>query len=431
MKQKYLIAAGCIIALLAISFYVYDSSNNTNKGDIYAKTTRGDLEISVTTTGELDAKSSVKIQGPRGIRNAQIWRVKIASIVPEGTLVEKGQVIAQLDKSELMDKLKQKENELIKVQSEYTTATLDTALTLREARDQLINLSFEMEQKKLELEQSAYEPPATIKQVEIALSKAKRDYNQAKENYAIKEQQAIAKVKSSKTNLIAAQSEAASLRTLVGGFTIKAPEKGMLIYERERNGNKKKEGSDISAWNPVVAQLPNLTSMVSRTYVNEVDIRKIKKGQNVRIGLDAFPDKQMTGKVVGVANVGEQKPNTDAKVFEVEVLLEQSDTTLRPAMTTSNVIVADVRKNCLHIPLEALHVEGDSITYVFAKSGISYTKQQVFVGETNDQDAEITSGLTEGQEVLLSVPKGGESKEMILISNAKAPGSDLSEVSQK
>ncbi len=417
MKRISLIV-GAIIVLGAITYALIPQASTDQ--DIYVAVAQGDFEISVTTTGELDAENSVRITGPQGMRAAQLWQVQINKIVPEGTVVEKGQFVAELDKSGLIDKLRQRENDLTKAESEFTQATLDTTLTLREARDQLVNLRFEMEQKKLELEQSAYEPPATIKQVEISLQKAQRDYDQAKENYNVKVAQAEAKVKSARASLINEQNTVGFLRDLMSKFVINAPENGMLIYHRDWDGVKKREGSTISAWNPVVATLPDLTAMVSRTYVNEVDIRKIKKGQQVRIGLDAFPDKKLTGEVTLVANVGEQKPNSDAKVFEVQVRVNETDPPLRPAMTTSNVIVASVAKSVLSIPLEAVHAQGDSITYVFKKDGIGYLKQQVAVGATNDQSAIIEQGLTTQDFVMLSMPEGGEEKTLITLEGEPA-----------
>jgi hypothetical protein len=155
--------------------------------------------------------------------------------------------------------------------------------------------------------------------------------------------------------------------------------------------------------------------MLSKTYVNEVDIRKIKKDQIVRIGLDAFPEKKLNGKVVSVANVGEQMPNSDSKVFEVNIQVNESDTTLRPAMTTSNSIVANKLKDVLFVPLECLHSQGDSLTYVFKKSGASFTKQQVKIGQTNDNEAVVMEGVKEGEDVYLSVPKNAESKQLVLL----------------
>ena len=57
--------------------------------------------------------------------------------------------------------------------------------------------------------------------------------------------------------------------------------------------------------------------MISKTYVNEIDVSKVKAGQKVEIIVDAFPERSYTGTVTSVANIGEQLPNADAKVFEV------------------------------------------------------------------------------------------------------------------
>ena len=84
------------------------------------------------------------------------------------------------------------------------------------------------------------------------------------------------------------QLEMGQLQTVSDGFTITAPSDGMLIYSREWGG-KKEPGSRVSAWNPVVAELPDLTDMISKIYVNEVDISKVSKGQDVSIKIDAFP----------------------------------------------------------------------------------------------------------------------------------------------
>ena len=141
------------------------------------------------------------------------------------------------------------------------------------------------------------------------------------------------------------------------------------------------------------------------------------KGQIVFIGLDAFPDKKLSGKVMQVANMGEQKPNSDAKVFEVTIELNEMDTTLRPGMTTSNKIIAETVKEVLYVPLECLHSQGDSITYVFKKSGLGIERQEVKVGKTNDNEAIIEDGLAENEKLYLSIPTNPEDKNLVLLSD--------------
>lgn len=193
-------------------------------------------------------------------------------------------------------------------------------------------------------------------------------------------------------------------------FTITATEAGMLIYKRDWRGNKMGVGAQVSAWDPVVATLPDLTKMISKTYINEVDINKVTKGQEVAVGLDAFPDKALSGIVLEVANMGQQRPNSDSKVFEIIVELYESDTTLRPGMTTSNNIVAEVLEDVLFIPVEAVHSQGDSITYVITKEGMTMAKQEVLLGKSNSDEVIILEGIREGTTVYLSDPEGLEDK---------------------
>jgi len=130
----------------------------------------------------------------------------------------------------------------------------------------------------------------------------------------------------------------------------------MVIYVREWNGKKKTVNSMVSPWDPTVATLPDLSVMESLTYVNEIDVRKLRLGQPVTVTLDADPSKVLRGTVKQVANVGEQRPNSDAKVFEVVVDIEKPDTTLRPGMTTGNEVETEALSDVLYIPLDALAV---------------------------------------------------------------------------
>ncbi len=330
-------------------------------------------------------------------------------------MVKKGDWIATLDRSEFQNKFTAKQIELDKALSKFNQTQLDTTLQLRQSRDELINLKYGVEETAIVLEQSKFEPPATIKQAEINMDKAKRAYEQALENYKIKKRQNIEKMREVNAELRKVQAENDGMTKVLAEFNVMAPEEGMVIYEKGWDGKPIKAGSQIQMWEPTVATLPDLTKMQSKTYVNEVDVRKVKMGQKVDVGLDAYPDKKLTGVVTKVANVGEQRPNSDAKVFEVSVEIDGTDPTLRPSMTTSNKIIATVVDSALYIPLESLHSEFDSITYVFKKSGLNTVKQEVVIGETNANDAVLLSGLSQDDRIYVSVPLGLEDQKIELL----------------
>lgn len=432
MKRNLIIAAG-VVVVLVISYMIVKGNKSGDLSDILSAVKKGRFKVEIETTGELEAKNSVKIMGPQQLRNFQIWQVTIQSIVDEGTVVKKGDWIATLDRSEFQNKFNAKQIELDKASSKYNQTQLDTTLTMRQSRDELINLRYAVEEKEIVLEQSKFEPPATIKQAEINLEKARRAYDQAVENNKIKKKQNIEKMREVSGDLRKVQAEFDGMNKVLQSFSVTAPEDGMVIYEKGWDGKPIKAGSQIQMWEPTVATLPDLTKMQSKTYVNEVDVRKVKVGQSVEVGLDAYPDKKLTGVVVRVANVGEQRPNSDAKVFEVAVEINGTDLSLRPSMTTSNKIIASVTDSTLYVPLESLHSQFDSITYVLKKKGLKIIKQEVMVGETNANDAVILAGLSQDDRVYLSVPAGLEEQQVELLSqmNGKRQKKDKEEVPQE
>ncbi len=404
--------------LLSITVMFFGAcSGGSGKGKAQAKSLtttvkKGEFKIYVAATGELKAKNSEEIKGPSGMRSAQIWQATISDMVPEGTVLKAGDYVATLDRTELETKLKEAQTEIDKTQTQLQQATIDTAIELRGIRDDLVNLKFSMEEKKLQVEQSKYEPRMVIQQAEIDLEKSNRDYTQLQKRYELTQTKSKAKISEILATLSQVELRRQRLVDLDNQFVVKAPKDGMVIYARSWNG-KVGPGSQISTWDPVVAELPDLSIMISKTYVNEVDISKVQKGQDVKIKVDAFPDRSYLGQVITVANVGEQLQGYDAKVFEVTVQLSEVDSILRPAMTTSNEVLTYTFQDVLYLPLEA--IQSDSVSFVFKKLAGKIVKQEVLTGETNDNEVIIEHGLNENDEVLLLIPDDADNLLLVPI----------------
>ena len=407
MKKKVLIPLVALAIILVIIWqFTGESGPAVNMIKVPVKS--GEFKIAVTTTGELEAKNSERIRGPQNLRSLRIFNdIKINKLIPEGTIVDSGDFVADLDRTEVESKLKDLETELEKLESQYTRTKLDTTLTLRRKRDDLLNLNFALEERQIEVDQSKFEPPAIQRQATINLEKAKRTYSQTLENYDLEEEKAAAEVWEVFATLQQKRRKKERMLNILSQFTVYAPKNGMVIYARSWGGNKKKTGSTISTWDPVVATLPDLSQMIVKTYVNEIDISKIYKGQFVEIGVDAFPDNSYKGEVVEVANIGEQKQGSNAKVFEVVIDVSESDSILRPAMTTKNSIVTAMIDSCLFIPLEALF-NTDSTTYVYTDRGRSIIKQQIVTGQSNENEIIVVQGLEPDNQVYLTPPENSD-----------------------
>lgn len=407
MKRRWVFVVIIVAVLGAV--VIYSATRKDKTIMLKAKVESGKFDVIVSTTGELQALNSVDIRGPEGLRDARVHNVKLVDLVPEGTIVKAGDYIASLDKTEATSSLQSMEDQIERDEASLRQTQLDTTMSLRDYRNQIKDLEYALEERQIVLDQSKFEPPATIRQAEMNLDKAKRAYEQAKNNYSLRKEQSGASMVKAEINLKRQYQQRNQLINVLDQFTVFAPQPGMVIYKKEWGGAKRKVGSQISAWDPVVATLPDLTKMVSKTYVNEIDISKIAVGQEVTIGVDAFPEKRYTGKVTVVANVGEQLPNSDAKVFEVLVLLNESDTTLRPAMTTVTQIRTNTYDNVKFVPLEAVH-SNDSMSYVYLTD--SKIRQIVDLGEANENFIIVNEGMDAGKEVFLTVPEEGEKWEI-------------------
>lgn len=414
MNKKRIVIIS-VITLISI-YFIYRYFPPSNDDEIYltAKVKKADFLSEVITSGEAQSTSLKKINGPSNLRKFRLNNIKIQDLVAEGTIVKKGDYVGRLDPSSVNEQILDARLNLESAESKYTQEQLDTTLSLKQERNAIKDLRFSMEETRLELKQSIYEPPATIKKLEINLEKAERGLREKLENYKIKKRQANARMVEVGTQVSKIKKKLDDLLTLLKSFTIFSDGNGMITYDKNWDGSKKKVGSEISPWNPTIASLPDLTQMESRTYANEVDIRKIKKDLPVKVGFDAFPDIEMEGIVTSVANVGEKKRGSDIKVFQVMIKLNGTNENIKPGMTTSNKILTFEKKNVLSIPLEAIFSK-ESITYVYKKSGFAITKNEIKIGDSNNDSIIITEGLSEGDVVYLNKPEGYEASKIAML----------------
>ncbi len=411
-KKKIAYILGTIVLLIIA--YSYFNSSSESDVSLTSKTIKGTFLNEVFISGEAQSTSSKEINGPSNARRFNIYQIKIQDLVAEGTVVKKGDYIGKLDASEVNGKLNEAQLNLEKAESRYTQQKLDTTLTLKQERNTIKDLLFNIEEDKLELERSAYESPATIRSLEIKIQKTERDLKEKRADYSIKKRQANAKMIIVGTEVSKIKKKIEDLLKLQKEFTIFSDDDGMVTYVKEWNGTKKKVGSTVTPWQPAIASLPDLTKMESKTYSNEVDIRKIKKGLTAKIGFDAFPDIELDGVVTNVANVGETKAGSDIKLFQVLIKLNETNKNIRPGMTTSNKILISQQDDVLMIPLEAVFAK-DSISYTYVKSGLSINKAQIELGESNNEVVIVKKGLEENDVVYLSKPDGLEEKSITLL----------------
>ncbi|MCU4164714.1 efflux RND transporter periplasmic adaptor subunit [Carboxylicivirga caseinilyticus] len=402
-KKTYFILSTLVLIFLAI--YILTPAKTDVSNYLSTPVIKGNFISQVYSTGQLQTENSELIVLPQEMnsRNIDLYEIKVTSIVEEGTEVDSGGYVATLDHAAVEELRTKAAEDYETAYNAYEDAKIDTNLNLSTLRDELLNAMVDLEEKKIVLDQSVYESPAVRRQAQLDVERTKRDLEQKESNYSLKQKQDEYKVFRAFEQVRKQQKRIDDIDKLFDQLEVKAPKPGLVIYSYDRFGKKIKAGATISRWRPQIAELPDLSSMISKTFINEIDISKIKIGQKVTIGIDAFPEKSFDGEVIKVANIGQVIPNGDAKVFEVTVKVEGYDKDLRPAMTTSNIINTADLEDVLYVPMEAVF-SNDTLSYVFVE-GRQVKKQIVALGAANENFVVLNEGVNEGEILLMNQPE--------------------------
>jgi HlyD family secretion protein len=190
---------------------------------------------------------------------------------------------------------------------------------------------------------------------------------------------------------------------------IKAPFDGIVIhYETFRDGEKRKprEGDSVFMGQPIL-YLPDISKMIVKTKVREIDLFKLSLGQKGVIQVDAYPDTVFQGDLtfIGALATSESTEPGQEKYFQVIFTLQQEDKRLRPGMTCRVSIISQQVKQAVTVPTQALFADADGdICYVQGGWG-GYEKRKVRVGAQNEDLVEILEGLKVGEKVSLVRPE--------------------------
>lgn len=401
-----------IPAVIIIFLIIFTRKSNSATDRITAKVTRGVFSSLVFSSGQLESEKSENINIPDKLkdRNLRIWELAITDMIDEGTPVDSGDYVATLDHQVVEEQIKLAQDDIDKTLSEYEDSKMDSSLNLSNQRDAIVNARLDVNEKKITMDESIYESPSIQKKAQMDYDKAIRRLAQEKNAYVLKKKQEENKVDRKYINYRQVLDRHKDLEELYKSLVIKSPKAGILTYYKYPWGEIVKTGYKVGMYNTIIASIPDMSNLISRTYINEIDVSKVKVGQHVRIGIDAFPDKHLEGEVISVANVGQSMPNSDAKVFEVRIKIFGKDKDLKPAMTTSNTIEAGTFNDTLMVASDAVF-ENDSMKYVFVGRD-NPVKQVVWLGDENENYVLIKKGLKEGDEVWLNEPANPDEKKI-------------------
>ena len=352
MKTNSIFAA----LVIAVTFTACSKSTKVNYST--AQVEKQNISTSITATGTIEPVTEVEV-------GTQVSGIIDKIYVDYNSEVHRGQVIAELDKTNLL-------SELASAQSNLSNA-----------------------QSSLNYQSANYKRYKTL--YEKGLVSA-NDYENAKLSY----EQAVQQVKVQQQNVQKAQ-------TNLGYATITSPIDGVVLSKEVEEGQTVASAMTTPTLF-IIAQ--DLTDMRVIANIDEADIGGVKEGQRVSFTVDAFPEDTFEGAVTQVR----QQATTESNVVTYEVVISAPNDhlKLKPGLT-ANVTIYTLEKNDVlavpsralrFSPNEALLQEGEAVedvegsAKVWTKEGNTFKAHKVETGTTNGMVTEILSGVSAGTEVL-------------------------------
>ena len=370
-----------------------------------ATVTRRTLSSSVLATGAVKPQVGAEVRVGARI-SGKVERL-LANI---GDQVKRGQVLAELEKSDLEARVTQRRAELQMAEAklaaikslrpreiEKTQADVDKWLATVELNRKELWREEELLKQNLSSQQARDRAKEQFAVSEAQLTSARKALELVKTGYEEDIKQALADVERAKAVL-------ANDNIQLSYATITAPIDGVIGLVSTQEGETVAAGLS----SPTFVTIIDLNRLQVDTFVDEVDIGKVKPGQVATFTVDSFPSREFAGKVVAIypkAVIQENVVNYDVVV----TITGPYDGLLRPEMTASVTISLEARENVLAVPVKAVKREGGkSVVHVLANGRPQ--PREVKVGWKDSQWIEVLSGVEEGQTILLDVPAAEQPK---------------------
>jgi len=198
--------------------------------------------------------------------------------------------------------------------------------------------------------------------------------------------------------------------------TIRAERPGLVVYGASDQNSMRfrgsssqeavQEGATIRERQSILT-IPDMREMAIKVNIHESAVQRVAVGQAVKVSIDAFPDEELTGRVIKVAVVADSANafmNPDLKVYPTTIQIDGTHDWLRPGMSAEVEILVDSLEAVVYVPVQAVTYFDDK-RVVYLPNGNNPRQREVQVGTFSDSFIEIVSGLEEGEEVLLLAPQ--------------------------
>lgn len=411
MKPLYLVSAVAVSGIVGLGVFARLNARAPEQpggqSSANAVVKRQDFVRSLRLSGTVEAVQATTIATPR-LAGQNNNTLVIMSLVRPGQTVRPGDLLVEFDRQEQirnsLDRqadLNGLEQQIRKRQAQEDAARATDDSTMMQAESAL-------SRARLEMLKNEMLPKINAEKNTLALEEADAKLTALKQTYDLKRRAARADIQVLEIRRDRSANAMKQAASNADRMQIKSPISGIAVIKTTWKGSNMaeiQEGDEVRTGVPVV-DVVNPATMRVRARVNQADVRELKIGQAVRIGLDAYPELSFTGTVDQISPIGVQSSlSPKVRNFIVLISVHGAHPNLMPDLTASLDVELARSPGALVVPRDAVGYEGRQ-AYVRVQRGGAYERRDISVGMQNAHEITVAGGLAEGSVVARNVSEG-------------------------
>jgi multidrug efflux pump subunit AcrA (membrane-fusion protein) len=368
---------------------------------------RRDFVRSIRIAGTVEAVEATTVSTPR-LAGQNNQSLVITHLVPPGRMVSKGDLIVEFDRQDQLKNALDRRVELEDLEQQIRKKEAEGRAAQAKDDSELVQAQSSLERARLETLKNEMLPRIEAEKNTQALEEAEAKLRQLKTTYDLKRRAAAADLRILEIRRDRAANAMRQAESNASRMAVHSPIGGMAVLRsiwKSNNLAEVQEGEEVRSGMPIV-DIVNPDAMRVRAKINQADIRLVKPGLPVHIGLDAYPNLAFTGRVIQLSPLATTSTMSPAvRTFVALVSVGGSNPSLMPDLTAALDVELERQTGVLVVPRDAVRVQDGQAT-VRVREGSGFQERPVTIGSTNAFEAVVTAGLDEGAVVARNVGAG-------------------------
>jgi HlyD family secretion protein len=364
---------------------------------------RGEFLDSMQFRGEVKALKSITISAP-----AEAGELQIIKVSPEGTVVKRGDVVVEFDKTKTEQDLAQFKSVLKSSEAEIGQAKAQAKLAEEEDKTTVLKARYDVEGAKLEAGKQEIVSKIEGEEAKLKLADSEQKLREAEAKE--KSDQALnrATVESKQQASKKAQYDVERAERSLTQMTLRAPSDGAisLLQHWGGSGMVTYRPGDRAWPGASIAELPDASTLRISARVDETERGRLAAKQTVTVQLNAIPDRQFTGHVERIGEIASLDFSSGWPItrnFTLEIVLDQTDSRFKPGIRGEITVAVEKVPNALTMPAQALFQKsGQNVAYVWR--GSQFEERIIEIGRRSGDKILVAKGVNAGEQVALRDP---------------------------